>query len=281
MTRPWSAAADPRAQKPPPRRAASAAATPLVAYADETGDERELVVLVHDGCQLVIDRTVADRSDPRLVGEFEADEPDKNAMMLALDYLGRAPQERRCAQYVPAVDRPSSVLSGLLRDRDRNTYWLQRVARFGPGADLRWVCRTIGAGAPAVVTLRTVVGALEVYEPPVSMTRDALAAHHDAAGAMLRRELAHLGDSRFVLNRGLREAVAAELARGTPLAEIARRCGHTRTRGRGITLGDGAWVARRVGLTPDGKPTPSRWIDQSVLREIAAALGLPPAEVRL
>jgi phage baseplate assembly protein W len=169
----------------------------------------------------------------------------------------------------------------LLRDLDGAIYCITRVARNRHGSDLRWIRATPGSGDAAAVTLRAVVDALEAYEPAVVMSMEVLEAHSEGANSTLRREVTQVRSSRHVLNRRLREAVAAELERGTSLAQIAQRCGRTKTIAHGARTGDGAWVARRVGLIPDGKSLPTRWVDERVLAEIAEALGLTPADVRL
>jgi hypothetical protein len=129
------------------------------------------------------------------------------------------------------------------------------------------------------VALREVVGAIEDYQPAVAMTERAIAT--DPASMKLARELEKLRNSRTVLNRRLREAVLAALARdGIELHELAARCGHTKRNRAGRRCGEGSWVARRIGLMPEGgKTAPGPFIDSRVLALIAAAVGLDPVDV--
>lgn len=126
------------------------------------------------------------------------------------------------------------------------------------------------------VALREVVGAMEDYQPAVAMTERTIAT--DPPSMKLAREFETLRNSRTVLNRRLREAVLAAVAReGIELPELAARCGHTR---RNQGSGEGSWVARRIGLMPEGgEPAPTPFIDSRVLALIAAAVGLDPVDV--
>jgi hypothetical protein len=137
------------------------------------------------------------------------------------------------------------------------------------------------------VSVRDVVGSLESYEPVRTLTAAALARHGEdrtVSVSALRAELVRMDGSRIVLNRGLREAVLdAVEARGLSMSEIALRCGRVKYDARGNASGETSWLARRVGLAPEGgerEPTP--WVHSEVLALIArAGLGISPREVEL
>jgi hypothetical protein len=156
-----------------------------------------------------------------------------------------------------------------------------------PAPELRW--RRVGgpAGTEETVSLRDVVAALEAYEPACSLTRAALRAQSGPAGlagATLRQEHARLARSRIVLNRGLREAVLGAVAGGeVSMSQIAIRCGRVKRDSRGNVSGETSWLARRVGLLPEGgRSTPTPWIHTDVLALIARrGLAVSPREVEL
>ncbi len=135
--------------------------------------------------------------------------------------------------------------------------------------------------------VRDVVGCLEGYEPVRTLTAQALALYGEdpaVSVAVLRSELQRLDASRIVLNRGLRRAVLVAIrTRGLSLSEIAFRCGRVKRDGRGRASGETSWLARRVGISPEGgggEPTP--WIHSEVLAVIARlGLGVSPREVEL
>jgi hypothetical protein len=137
------------------------------------------------------------------------------------------------------------------------------------------------------VSLRDVVGAIEDYEPARTLTAAAVA-RHDAdracSIAALRSELHRVGASRIVLNRRLRECVVDALAREQlSMSEIAARCGRVKRDRRGNVSGETSWLARRLGLLPEGgERIPTPWIHSDVLALIARrGLGLSPREVEL
>ncbi len=81
------------------------------------------------------------------------------------------------------------------------------------------------------------------------------------------RELERLDESSTLLNRGLREAVQRKVARGEmSYSEIAMRCGRVKRDGRGNVSGETSWLARRIGLKPEGGETePTPWIHSKTL----------------
>ena len=87
-----------------------------------------------------------------------------------------------------------------------------------------------------------------------------------------------------MLNRRLREAVQARLARGhLTMSEIAIRCGRCKRDRRGNVSGETSWLARRIGLASEaGRDQPTPWVHSDVLALIARdGLGLSPREVEL
>ena len=135
--------------------------------------------------------------------------------------------------------------------------------------------------------MREAIASLESYEPVRTLTVHALAAArdgHELSTAVLRAELARLQQSPIVLNRGLREMVLACVERdGLSMSEIAIRCGRVKRGADGHESGETSWLARRLGLLPEGgKPAPTPWIHSDVLALIARrGLGVSPREVEV
>jgi hypothetical protein len=293
----------------------------LARYVDAAGCPRE--VLAHPaahGTVLVVDRDAATHDDRRLVAHLAADEPPENALLVCRHYMrdarGRAcrplcvedlltaPFRESSARPAPAPTPPSRTAE--LCDRRGGVHRLQACDAGMSIPELRW-CRLAatpegdrrGAGAcevePASAdadsepeSVRDAVGRLESYEPVRALTLEALVLHGEYPAlsvAVLRAELQRLDASRIVLNRGLRRAVLhAMRTEGVSLSEIAFRCGRVKHDGRGNASGETSWLARRVGLAPEGggngEPTP--WIHTEVLALIARdGLGLGPHEVEL
>jgi hypothetical protein len=87
-----------------------------------------------------------------------------------------------------------------------------------------------------------------------------------------------------VLNRALREAVLRACAsQELSMSEIALRCGVIKRDRQGRRSGETSWLARRVGLMPEGgakRVTP--WIHSDVLATIAReGLQVSPREVEV
>jgi hypothetical protein len=102
--------------------------------------------------------------------------------------------------------------------------------------------------------------------------------------AVLRAELKRVLESPIVLNRGLREAVLAKVEHAEiSMSEIAIRCGRTKRDPNGNVSGETSWLARRLGLLPEGgKSEPTPWIHSDVLALIArSGIGIAPREVEL
>jgi hypothetical protein len=276
---------------------------PLSGYLDADGRPRELFALPgHAGSVLVIDRDAATLCDRRLVAHLSADEPWGNAEIVCRHYLEDA-HGRWCrrvrredfeiapvAEHGPrarAVD--PHVFEKCVVDRYGNSYCLGASAGGRSPAQLRWRRRSAGSenNEWEQVALRDVVAALESYEPMRTLTECSLAQKRDHPGVLstrLRAELERLHTSPIVLNRALREAVLGAIEhRGLSMSEIALRCGVVKRDRRGRPSGETSWLARRIGIMPEGgerEITP--WVHSDVLAIIARdGLGISPREVEL
>lgn len=272
----------------------------LARYADAGGSPRELVACAGAGDGvLVIDRDARTLGDPRLVAHLGPDEPEVNAAVVCRCYLSD-PRRALPREVTPAdlgIAPPDAVVADAalpvaerdmeLTDSARGVHRLAVV----PSAvmtipELRWV-RTVAGNVPEVVSLREVIGRLEAYEPAREWTALAVGDRHRDPGvsvAVLRAELERMSRSRIVLNRGLREAVLETVSReGLSMSCIATRCGRVKRDRRGNLSGETSWLARRLGLAPEGgERAPTPWIHTDVLALIArAGLGLAPREVEL
>ena len=290
------------------RAAASGRATAerrlLARYADRQGRTREVLASgAAAGTVLVVDRDAATRGDGRLVAHLAADEPPENAELVCRIYLhdprsarpvGRrlTDEDVRSDPFVEeraegAIDPNAArlVCPGLVDCY----YALERLQGHMSIPQLRW-CRHEPAGASLraePVCLRDVVARLESYEPVCALTRLALVRHREdleLSTAVLGAELARVQGSAIVLNRGLREAVLRAVAgEQLSMSEIATRCGRVKYDRRGNRSGETSWLARRLGLLPEGgqdRPTP--WVHSEVLGLIAReGLGISPREVEL
>src|SRR5262249_45933143 len=142
--------------------------------------------------------------------------------------------------------------------------------------ELRWRRHDVADGTARVetVSVREVVAAIEAYEPVRALTRHALdeRAHHDTISvATLRLGLERGLRSPIVLNRRLREMLL-RLTReqGLSMSEVAVRCGRVKRDRAGNISGETSWLARRVGLLPEGgRDAPTPWIHTDVLAVIA------------
>lgn len=245
---------------------------------------------VNDGSLLVIDRRSDDLADPRLIARIERDEPRGNAQIVCEHYLNH---RRPCRPLLEGdLDTPARGANRLelanvdldarLEGRDGGRFRLL-ICPGEPG-EIRWVHERT---KPSPVSIRSVVGSVEDYEPARTLSLAAIDRHRRTPGVTittLGTELRRLGGSRIVLNRLLREAVL-EVTRshGLSMSAIALRCGRVKRDGRGNTSGETSWLARRIGLLPaagDTMPTP--WIHSDVLALIARrGLGIDPREVEL
>jgi hypothetical protein len=275
--------------------------TLLARYTDRNGREREIVHLpgAHRSV-LVVDRAAEDLCDERLVAHLCPDEPEENARIISSLYLSD-PRGRRCralrdddlhggppdwtAEQRTLADQAEAQDQEALLDQDGFAYELAEQGLLAV-RELRWRRRSPD-GSAEPVTLRQVIGALQSYEPARTQTGRALQrhdGHREISATCLRGELDRITSSSIVLNRGLREALLATMQRErVTLSEIAVRCGRIKRDEKGNESGETSWLARRVGMLPEGgraKPTP--WVSSAVLALIARdGLGLAPREVEL
>ena len=257
------------------------------------------------GSLLVIDRDAITLADRRLVAHLASDEPAENALLVCRGYLEH-PRGRWCRRLrsddllrVPPCEWPSSrctrrhVGAGarqLAPIAARGyVHLLQPVQCKRSIPELRWCRRPLGSrtGQWEPVGLREVIACLEDYEPVRALTAAAIARHRNDPRLALRQirgEYRWLCTSPLVLNRALREAVLRAIERDElSMSEIALRCGVLKRDRRGNNRGETSWLARRVGLMPEGgakQTTP--WIHSDVLALIAReGLRVSPHEVEV
>jgi hypothetical protein len=250
----------------------------------------------------VLDRDAVTRDDRRLVAHLAEDEPPENAAIASSDYLLQVRRGRyRCRALqaedlvsTPFVDSAEKWLVQSWSDVDPVTDglgWRYELASLDVGMsipELRWCRRAPKLSRERTpVSVRDVIARLESYEPVRGLTRRALAAHGDdgeVSVTVLRAEMLRVLASPIVLNRGLREATLAVTERqGLSMSEIAVRCGRIKRDAAGNESGETSWLARRLGLRPEGgRQAPTPWIHSDVLALIARdGLGLSPREVEL
>ena len=286
----------PRARLPVRRNS-----TPLARYTDRDGREREIVrVPGAHGSALVVDRAADNLGDERLVAHLCPDEPQGNARIIGSMYLSD-PRDRRCralkdddlhgvppdwtAEQQTLADQPEAQYQEALVDQDGFAYELAEQGLLAIW-ELRWRRRSPD-GSAEPVTLRQVIGALQSYEPARTRTAQALQRYDgddEISVTCLRGEFERISSSSIVLNRRLREAMLATMERERlTLSEIAIRCGRTKSDENGNESGETSWLARRVGMLPEGgrrMPTPG--VSSDVLAVIAReGLGIAPREVEL
>jgi hypothetical protein len=265
-------------------------------YTDPHGQPREVIERPGAaGSKLVVDRDSASGGDQRLVAHLGADEPAGNAALVCSRYLqdtanGRGgcraldAQDSRIAPFARSRElerTPPHASSAELVDRLGSAFALEQIRSALSIPELRW-CRR-----EQPVSVREAIASLESYEPVRALTLHALALHgrSDAISTtVLRAELTRVQDSPIVLNRRLREVVLATVERQQlSMSEIAIRCGRVKRDRKGNQSGETSWLARRVGLLPEGgQSTPTPWIHTDVLALIARrGLGVSPREVEL
>ncbi len=287
--------------------AVTASAGRLGSYIDRGGKRREVVAYRGPGqSTLVIDHEQGTRADCRLVAHLAADEPVVNARMVASVYLAdeRRPRCRRVTRkdikVAPATElHAGRIIDGdavpaggadVLIDRHGRVYRLELAASIHmkiPQARWHSYPPEGHEGPAAIVSLRSVIGALEDYERARVLTCDCLAAYDEdpaVSTTALHGELRRVFSSRVVLNRRLREVVREVVAaNGVSYSQIAMLCGRVKRDARGNLSGDTSWLRRRIGVTPEGgKATPCCWVHSDVLALIARqGLAVSPREAEL
>jgi hypothetical protein len=281
-------------------RCSAGAAERLGGYVDPLGRPREVAVQpASAGSVLVLDRDAATRTDPRVVAHLAADEPDTCAALVGSQYL----QDARCGHRLPRrltdVDLAGAG-EGVTREPASPSASPQPIVVDGPTCsyrlspregslsipELRWQRIADARDRGEVVSLREAIADLECYEPLRSITEQVLRAsgdRDDLSITVLRLELERVNASPIVLNRRLREAVLAALERDQlSMSEIAIRCGRIKRDGNNES-GETSWLARRLGLLPEGGArVPTPWVHSDVLGLIARrGLGISPREVEL
>jgi hypothetical protein len=277
----------------------------LGGYRDDCGCRRELVALrARAGSLLVVDRDADTLADRRLVAHLGADEPPANAVLVCRSYLSH-PSGRWCRRLrpgdllaVPPGD-PLTMAPGRHAEAELHLpapvaaggylHGLRPIERERSVIELRWCRRSHGrsTGQWEPVGLRDVIAALESYEPVRSITAALIACRRNDSKLSLRQlcaEYRRLCTSPVVLNRALREAVLRAIeGEELSMSEIALRCGVLKRDRHGKPSGETSWLARRVGLMPEGgakRITP--WIHSDVLALIAReGLRLSPREVEV
>lgn len=262
-------------------------------YNDDRGQAREIVCMAGvDGSTLVVDGLADTLTDMRLLAHLSADEPADNAYVVCALYL--ADQRRLRSRALTREDlhgapegEPSTPAhlehaAGQLADANGVGYVLAATAN----GQLRWH-RCVPHHCAKPVTLREVIGGMQSYEPARSFSEIAILArsdHSEVSVARLRAELERLQGSHIVLNRGLREAVLNAVKQSdVSLSEIAIRCGRIKREESGKESGETSWLARRIGLLPEGgREAPTPWVSSHVLALIARqGLGVAPREVEV
>ena len=270
---------------------------PLASYLDAEGRARELLAVPgHAGSRLVLDRDAATLCDRRLIAHLAADEPCENAEIICRHYLADTnghwcrrvrPEDLESVPFVHAVAQAD--IEAPVFDGKGNAYRLTTLAGEGCTPQLRWCIHRADADDDhwEQTALRDVVAALESYEPMRVLTERAVASHRHNRGVLVTRvcyELERLYVSPVVLNRALREAVLDATDRhDMSMSEIALRCGIVKRDRRGKVSGETSWLARRVGIMPEGGETEiTPWVHSDVLATIARkGLGISPREVEL
>jgi hypothetical protein len=292
----------------PPRRArgersAIRERSALGRYRDGRGRSREIVTLAGAaGSVLVLDRDAVTLGDRRLLAHLAADEPPENAAVVSRCFLDQArrvpcacrrltPTDLRTIPFADPIDATEGARQGVapevLHDSIGRSYRIRPTVGAISIPEMRWSRRGVdpGCGGWESLSVRDAIACFERYEPVLDLTRRAIAANRSSdvvSVAVLRAELTRMQESPIVLNRELRAAVVEAVERGgQSMSEIAMRCGRIKRDSSGNASGETSWLARRLGLLPEGgRRTPTPWIHSDVLALIARdGLGLSPREV--
>jgi hypothetical protein len=271
-------------------------------YCDWRGRSREIVTLPGAGKSvLVLDRDATTLGDRRLLAHLAADEPPENAELVSRCFLRQVRRMPCSCRPLTAADlravpfaeaatedqRSELELEEPLHDASGRSYRIERVASRMSIPELRWCrrCEERERRVSQPLSVRETVACLERYEPVLASTRRAVASNLDSdqvSIAVIRAELLRTQESSIVLNRALRAAVLDAVERcGQSMSEIAMRCGRVKRDSAGNVSGETSWLARRLGLLPEGgRSEPTPWVHSDVLALIARdGLGLSPREV--
>ena len=295
--------AAPRSQSPlsgPTRRRASIASRRIAALHIPSGPPRELITRPGAaGSILIIDRESETGADERLVAHLPADEATGNVALICRLYAAAEPEARRCRRVdrrdalITPITARGSVRHGAPEDATSPAevaaegYRIERCASRMSIPELRWTAPSPQHAGRRIVSLRDSIAAAEDYEPLRAITAGAIARaaqDQSVSTTTLGAELARVLDSPIVLNRALREAVQERVGRDqSSLSEIAIRCGRVKRDSRGKESGETSWLARRIGILPEGgQSVPTVWVHSDVLGLIAReGLGISPMEVEL
>ena len=293
------AVSSPPVERPRSRREGSAAAERglLGRYEDPHGRSRDIVQRPGGfGTVLVIDRDAATLGDCRLVAHMGSEEPRGNAELMCAAYMRALTEDRGGCREVTALDvavmpyaepevEGDPGCGAQVIDRDGNSYRLEVIPSAMSIPVLRWRRHHADGSSrvPTVVSLREAVAALEDYAPVCEISERALArfrTDESVSTVILGGEIERVRLSPIVLNRLLRVAVLAAVRhQGLSMSALAIRCGRTKRDRSGET----SWLARRIGVLPEGgKSAPTPWIHSDVLALIARrGLGISPREVEL
>jgi hypothetical protein len=277
----------------------------LADWVDARGREREIIArAAAGGSVVVVDHERLGHGDARLLAHLGPEEPASNAELVCAAYLEASREGRAGCRSLTDGDihgmpdpgeRPERSSEKVTLDwREplgacERSYRLRLLDSSMSIPQLRW-CAAEADRAPhecEPVSLRSVVGHLEAYEPARALTAAALAAFDGderVSSTVLRAELGRVLESPILLNRRLREVTLSTIAsQGVSMSEIAIRCGRVKRDCKGKTSGETSWLGRRVGLLPDGgQSTPTPWIHSEVLALIARrGLGVSPREVEV
>ncbi len=274
----------------------------LGSYVDREGHTREVIARRGAaGSILVVDRDGTTHDDLRLVAHLAADEPAENAAVVCIRYLEDTSaghcrlltsEDTRIVPFADQqkadVDTEPASSDAQPADRLGCSYRLEPTRSGMSIPELRWCRWRPGLDTRCeLVSMREAVAALESYEPVRALTLGAISLHErggKVSTTVLRAEFVRVQESPIVLNRRLREIVLAKVERQElSMSEIAIRCERVKRDRRGNESGETSWLARRLGLLPEGgQSTPTPWIHSDVLGLIARrGLGVSPREVEL
>jgi hypothetical protein len=275
-----------------------AAPSPLASYVTARGKPRAIYAEPGAvGSVLVVDRDAVSGEDARLIAHLAPDEPLANARLVCRHYLAaprgcRAlrPEDLETAPVtLPEPEEPLQDVQPVRAASGTGFQLIEIVTAAGPPPELRWSLADgkVSPSKAIVVSMRRAIATVEDYEPIRTLTCAAIARHRrdrNVSITTLSCELRRVTTSPIVLNRLLRETVLGFIDEsGMSMSAIAMRCGRIKRDRRGNVSGETSWLARRIGLLPEGGASvPTPWVHSDVLALIARrGLGVDPREVEL